>query len=270
MACYQQLIKLVISLTLTRNQLDGGFMQHCGGGDVKFRQSKDLFWANICTRATSSVHWMNDVTMVDDTAPDQIPWTSNQKCKLWGYSIRMVESRNYQRDHFTCTFCTECLTWELQPFPRKDTKYCEPRKNDTKLISKTESLLGHGPVPVSFNAHYFQLRSGVCLWLCTGTNPKLWTRTSVVAAKVSDYCPCPFKSPVTVTPCFTAVSAYCSVMSLQVRSRYLMLVKALHTVVSYSWIFNNQLRLVLTQILSGQQGHRTGESPLGPPVDRVI
>lgn len=137
MACYQQLIKLVISLTLTRNQLDGGFMQHCGGGDVKFRESKDLFWANICTRAsTSIVHWMNDVTMVDDTAPDYIPWTSNEKCKLWCYSIRMVESRNYHRDHFTCTFCTECLTWELQHFPRKDTKCCEPTKSDTKLFSK--------------------------------------------------------------------------------------------------------------------------------------
>lgn len=174
---------------------------------------------------------------------------------------------NYQRDHFTCTCVWRGNSSTSQERPQNS---CKPTKSDTKLISKTESLLGHGPVPVSFNEHYFQLRSEVCLWLCTGTNPKLWTRTSVVAARVSDYCPCPFKSPVTVTPCFTAVSAYYSVMSLEVRSRYLMLVKALHTVVSYSWIFNNQLRLFHTQILSGQQGHRTGESPLGPPVDRVI
>lgn len=154
--------------------------------------------------------------------------------------------------------------------PKKGHKMLRTNEEWHETHQLNRVFIGPSHDPVSFNAHYFQLRSGVCLWLCTGTNPKLWTRTSVVAARVSDYCPCPFKSPVTVPPCFTAVSAYCSVMSLQVRSRYLMLVKALHTVVSYSWIFNNQLRLVHTQILSGQQGHRTGESPLGPPVDRVI
>lgn len=83
---------------------------------------------------------------------------------------------NYQRDHFTCTCVWRGNSSTSQERPQNS---CKPTKSDTKLISKTESLLGHGPVPVSFNAHYFQLRSGVCLWLCTGTNPKLWTRTSV-------------------------------------------------------------------------------------------
>lgn len=69
------------------------------------------------------------------------------RMKSVNFSAKYKNGRNYQRDHFTCT----CV-WRGNPSTsqeRTQNSY-KPTKSDTKLISKTESLLGH-PMSLSLS-----------------------------------------------------------------------------------------------------------------------